>query len=677
MEGFRLTAAAFVGAVGLAALGAASPLAASETDDFSKLSGKNFTGKQYATHMDRRSQWRRQRNDGGFYSEEDRGGFFPFFRFVPRQSRRDNDGGFPRFFAPQKPAVSTYKSKSPDAGFGTYVPPKLVQLHDPLPDAIKPYRVLASSVLHELRNADTAVRVSESQRNAIVSFYKSRSFEPLWVTSEGLNEKARRVLAHMALAEEHGLNAADYVPAALGSFDEDGSVFRGDITHLARLELSVTAATVRYAQHAYGGRIVPRKMSGYYDLTPPQLDVASFLGELSWRVVPDVYLAGLHPSHPAYAVMKSALAELRKKAEDEEEPIATGARVKVGERDGRVPLVRARLAKLGHLKAAEMPKFGAAGSKSTYSPTRAEAPEAFAEIAASEILDGQLSKALLAFQKSQSIKATGRIDSATVNALNQRPDGNKLQKLLLNMERLRWLPRELGDRHIFVNQAAFELRLMENDRISWQTKVIVGKPETQTYVFSDEMETVVMNPYWGVPLSIIQGEMMPMLAEDPYYLDREGYEVLTREGELVSSASVDWWAYGSKLPYDVRQPPGPNNALGYVKFLFPNGHDIYMHDTPTRKLFEESKRAFSHGCIRVENPRELAVRVLGWSREEVDAAIETGLNQNFELEHKIPVHINYFTAWPDPNGKIAYFSDGYKRDSRLEKALNTLTVAAN
>ena len=349
----------------------------------------------------------------------------------------------------------------------------------------------------------------------------------------------------------------------------------------------------------------------------------------------------------------------------------------MGERDGRVPLIRARLGKLGYVKPAEMPKFGADGGKTIYSPSEEDAPQIFAEIAASEILDKELSKALLAFQKAQSIKATGRIDAATVTALNQRADGNKLQKLILNMERVRWLPRALGQRHILVNQAAFELRLMDHDRISWQTKVIVGKPETQTFVFSDEMETVVVNPYWGVPLSIIQGEMMPILANDPWYLDREGYEVLTRDGDQVSSSSVDWWAYGSKLPYDVRQPPGPSNALGYVKFLFPNAHDIYMHDTPTRKLFAETKRAFSHGCIRVEDPRELAVQVLGWSRSEVDAAIETGENQNFNLDRKIPVHINYFTAWPDRNGKIGYFADTYGRDIRLEKALNTLTVAAN
>ena len=210
---------------------------------------------------------------------------------------------YPRYFAPRRAnravGASTSKSKSPDDGFGTYIPAKLVKLHDPLADAVKPYKVLASSVLHELRNAETATRVSESHRDAIVSFYKNRSFEPMWITSEGLNDKARRLLAHLALADREGLSAADYLPATLGSFTDDGSVFRGDITHLARLELSVTAMALRYAQHAYGGRIVPKKMSGYYDITPPQLDAAALLS----RVVVAARsrcVSGGHPSCPSF-----------------------------------------------------------------------------------------------------------------------------------------------------------------------------------------------------------------------------------------------------------------------------------------------------------------------------------------------------------------------------------------
>jgi murein L,D-transpeptidase YcbB/YkuD len=171
--------------------------------------------------------------------------------------------------------------------------------------------------------------------------------------------------------------------------------------------------------------------------------------------------------------------------------------------------------------------------------------------------------------------------------------------------------------------------------------------------------------------------MVPHLAEDPYYLDDKGFEVLDAQGQRVSSASVDWWSYGATIPFDVRQPPGNDNALGRIKFLFPNSHDIYMHDTPAKKLFAKDTRAFSHGCVRVEDPRKLAEYVLGWERSRIDDAIASGRTEEVKLTTPIPVHLNYFTAWPDANGRIAYHPDIYKRDARLEKALTTLTVASN
>jgi murein L,D-transpeptidase YcbB/YkuD len=191
------------------------------------------------------------------------------------------------------------------------------------------------------------------------------------------------------------------------------------------------------------------------------------------------------------------------------------------------------------------------------------------------------------------------------------------------------------------------------------------------------MERIVFNPYWNVPKSIVVHEMLRNLAEDPYYLDDNGYEVLDAQGQRVSSASVDWWSYGDKIPFDVRQPPGNANALGRIKFLFPNAHDIYMHDTPAKKLFAKATRAFSHGCVRVEDPRKFAEYVLGWERSRIDEAIASGKNEELKLSTPIPVHLNYFTAWPDASGGINYYPDIYERDARLEKALSTITVASN
>ncbi|MGH6874096.1 MAG: L,D-transpeptidase family protein, partial [Aestuariivirgaceae bacterium] len=548
------------------------------------LSFQNFTGK--------RKKYRRRQYDGFF--DFDRQGFFGQRRF-----KRETKKRFTLFRFDQPDAVVVGKPKSPDAAFANYQPVKLVSLSNPKLEAPKPSQVLASTILDELRQPETPIRVTPQQRDAIINFYRLNTFTPLWVTSEGLNEKAKRVLGLLARAEEEGLTASDYLPPTLGSFQDSASTIRGDVTHLARLDIALTAMALRYAEHLHSGRIIPKRLSGYYDLEPDQLDLGHTLYELSYRIVPDLYLNSLVPSHPAYAAMKATLAELRKEGRSNEPAaITAGKRVKPGERDARVIGVRARMVEAGLLSddGALAWMLGHAGDE----------PDLRAY---EEVLDNALSKALKRFQAKNKIKQTGWIDKATVEALNAKPAQNNIQKLAMNMERVRWLPRDIGQRYILVNQAAFELRLMEQNKIAWSTKVIVGKPETQTFVFSDEMETVVINPYWGVPQSIIRYEMMPYLARDRGYLDREGFEVVNARGKVVSSRSVNWWAYGSKIPYGVRQPPGDDNALGRIKFLFPNAHDIYMHDTPTKKLFAEDVRAFSHGCVRVENPRELAEHV--------------------------------------------------------------------
>jgi murein L,D-transpeptidase YcbB/YkuD len=185
----------------------------------------------------------------------------------------------------------------------------------------------------------------------------------------------------------------------------------------------------------------------------------------------------------------------------------------------------------------------------------------------------------------------------------------------------------------------------------------------------------VFNPSWGVPPSIIANEYLPKLRNDPAYLDRLGFKVVTQQGKVVPSSSVSWWEYGSKVPYGIQQPPGEKNALGEIKFLFPNSHDIYMHDTPSRELFEKDMRAFSHGCVRVQDPRQFASVVLGMTPEEVAAKIESGNSTTVRLKQKLPVHITYFTAWPDAAGNMVYFNDIYGRDRTFEMARSATLVA--
>jgi len=246
------------------------------------------------------------------------------------------------------------------------------------------------------------------------------------------------------------------------------------------------------------------------------------------------------------------------------------------------------------------------------------------------------------------------------------------------MERMRWLPRDFGYKHIFVNSASYKLEIINNKRQIWQTKVVVGKRQNQTSFFIDKMKTVVFNPYWGVPQSIITREMLPRLQANPGYLDQRGFEVFNRRGQKVRSSSIDWYNYGgSSVPFSVRQPPGSRNALGRIKFMFPNKHAIYLHDTPKKHLFKQSARAFSHGCVRVKDPLKFAENILGWDRARIDRKIATGKNGGVRLKTSIPVYLAYFTAWADQDGNVSYFSDVYGRDRRLDQALNLITVASN
>jgi murein L,D-transpeptidase YcbB/YkuD len=303
------------------------------------------------------------------------------------------------------------------------------------------------------------------------------------------------------------------------------------------------------------------------------------------------------------------------------------------------------------------------------------AAAAIAYDAALELLDPPLVRALKAFQRESNLKVTGAVDTPTIKVLNTHTEKQDMLRLIANIERLRWLPRELGERHIFVNQAAFELRVVDKEQTLWRTNVVVGKPETQTAAFHDQLETVVFNPPWGVPPSIVTNEMLPILWRDPSYLDRQGFKVYDQKGNVVKSRSIDWTQYGENPPFAIQQPPGDDNALGELKFLFPNSHAIYMHDTPSRSLFSKPVRAFSHGCVRVENPRELARIVLGMSLDKIGKRIASGKSETLATPRKLPVHLVYFTAWPGDNGKVNFYGDIYGRDAAMTEVITVMRLA--
>jgi murein L,D-transpeptidase YcbB/YkuD len=247
------------------------------------------------------------------------------------------------------------------------------------------------------------------------------------------------------------------------------------------------------------------------------------------------------------------------------------------------------------------------------------------------------------------------------------PTGH-LEQIRMNLQRWRWMPRDLGDRYVFVNVPAYQMQVIEGNDPVLAMRVIVGDPKHPTPLFDDEMTTVVLSPNWNVPESIIRKEMLPKLIDDPGYLERQDIQVVGTSGELLDAEGVDWSDESSVSRLHFRQEPGPKNALGLVKFQFPNSFDVYMHDTPQDSLFNKPKRALSHGCIRLENPVALAEYVLRdqpqWTTEKITAAMNAGREQGVPLKEHLPVHIGYFTAWVNADGSVTYTDDPYNLDPK-------------
>lgn len=604
----------------------------------------------------------------GTFEGPSRGGLFGKRRKQPPQWWIDDGNGDQSLYG-SEPGTGKRKAKikkaaptqaafiDPDVAEGigmgnrTYFPPVVVPVVNASFSKLSAAGDAENAIRLALSDKGTDIRAVGDIRNAVLDYYKSNGFKPLWTGQGALTERGETVLKVLARADQEGLDPQRYLPKPLNSFDDVTGQIDGDGLAVAQLDVGLTVAALTYAQHLSGGAFEPERLSGYNDLKPVRAEAAPTLNALSWISMPDKYLAGLAPRHPAYDALKSELAKLASSAESQS-VFPAGPRVKTGKTDERVPQLRELMLSMNYLSEAD----------------------AIVDADKEELLDKKLSRAVKKFQEAKRISQTGNLDDATVKALSG-PDPEQMRETVItNLERLRWLPKDLGRRHVFVNQAGFRVDVMEDGKPIWTSRVIVGKPLTQTAVFSDKMETVVFNPSWGVPQSILLNEYLPKLRRDPGYLDRIGFKVVNSEGKVVSSRSVNWYGVGSGSQIGVQQPPGGDNALGELKFLFPNSHSIYMHDTPTRDLFDKSHRAFSHGCVRVQNPREFAQVLLGWDEQKVADKLsqgeETGQSANIALKQPVPVHLTYFTAWPDDTGKINYFNDFYERDKTMLQARN-------
>ncbi len=476
---------------------------------------------------------------------------------------------------------------------------------------------LAPVLLSRLNEALVLPRLAERERREIAAAYTARDGKPFWVDAGGWSLPARQLVATISNAPADGLFARDYpLPAFV----------LGDEQSLADADIRLTALAVLYARDARGGRIEPRRLS---NLITPTLDIPSagaVLERLIGAADAGQALAAFHPPHVPYGRLRAMLADLRKdRGRGDGTPMVSipeGPPLRVGMRDERVPLVRARL----RLGPSEEPVF-----------------------------DRSTSVAVADFQKQAGLPANGILGRQTVAALASSTAPRQESDIIAQMERWRWLPAELGPSHIFVNIPEFQVRVMRDGQQVHQTRAIVGKPETPTPIFSDMMDHLVVNPSWFVPPSIMKKEFLPNLALDPDYAAKRGYEVIRRGNNIT-----------------VRQPPGERNALGNIKFMFPNSHAVYLHDTPNRRLFATERRAYSHGCVRVDQPFALAEQILGreagWSSERVRRMVGSG-ERSIKLPQKLPIHLAYNTHVVDDAGQMQTFADLYGFHRLVRQAL--------
>ena len=519
--------------------------------------------------------------------------------------------------------------------------------------------------------AGVKVSATPEIAKALEAYYTGGA-KPIWVSNGDINERASAVLAFFETVGDSGLDPADYSISAPSSdvtasiADEPKaevqtvSVAENEVKPVNRammqFELALSAKVLGYVQDTTRGRVDPNKLSGYHDFKrktvnlPPVLKLAA--------MSPDVtaYLKSREPSGPEYRALKAELVKLRD--EDKSGGSKISVRPDLVMKPGEDNPELATVVKAIEHRSSDTLRSQHASALTAYQQTTQYTPE--------------LVDLVKAFQSENGLKADGVIGRATVRAMTGDSNEAKIAKLEVAMEQARWLPADLGDRYVFINQPAFMAYYHDEGKEQFGMKVVVGSKTNQTYFFQDEIQTVEFNPYWGVPQSIIVNEMLPKLRNDPSYLDRLGYEVSVN-GRAVSSSSVNW--YGSTNAISVRQPPSSDNALGDLKILFPNSHAIYMHDTPSKSFFNRDMRALSHGCIRLVDPRRMAAAVLGTTLDNVDKQIAAGENRAVSVPVKIPVYVSYFTAWPDKDSKVQYFDDVYDRDSYVMKAFATTTKA--
>ncbi|WP_373092175.1 murein L,D-transpeptidase [Zhongshania sp.] len=501
-----------------------------------------------------------------------------------------------------------------------------------------------------------AVALNEAilNKDIINNFYINRQFEFAWFTANTLSAQGRVLISSIAGIGSEGLLPLDYHSAKIQT------LLNTDLPtqDVAAFDILLSDAFLSLASHLQAGKVDPLALSTEWEANRRHSNLSALLQRVTDSGDVARVLDSLRPKQSRYYRLKIALTKVSALSNLAwQHPLAETPLLKLSTSDNRIPVITQRLKVWGDLHSGHVLESDG--------PADDEFPLMYTPA---------LAEAVKMFQRRHGLEADGIIGRETIKAINISPE-ERAKQIIVNMERWRWLAADLGDKHLLVNIAAFELKIIDNNETVFVKPVVVGRNYRKTPVFSNKIRYLVLNPTWTVPYKLAVQDKLADIQKDPGYLNRLGIRVFRGDSAVaIDPYTIHWDEITTRnFPFRLVQGPGPQNALGQVKFMFPNPHDVYLHDTPSRELFKKAERAFSSGCIRVSDPLELAeflLRDQGWDKERIAASIAKGVTETVSLKTSLPIHIEYWTAWVDRQGVLNFRNDIYERDQPLWQALN-------